>query len=250
MTSLTTRLTIRARLAVSYGLVIAMVLMVVAVAVSAVHQRLGMTRIDGDLRAGMQSVAGVVASEIDERGDLAVGAREALVELELPGLGVVVMDASGHPLATRVSGAPTVPVGLLQTTAVDAEPRTSPEEHVRLGVSSWRHRQFEYRVAIWTSLGPFDREHATVQNTIRASIPFAALAALAGGWLIVWRALRPLSQMSSVADGIDRRRFDVRLPVPGPRDELRRLAVAFNACTRPALRGGTGTAAVHGGCLA
>ena len=76
---------------------------------------------------------------------------------------------------------------------------------------------------------PFDREHATVQNTIRASVPSAALAALVGGWLIVWRALRPLSQMAAVADSIDRRRFDARLPVPAPRDELRRLAVAFNA---------------------
>ena len=82
---------------------------------------------------------------------------------------------------------------------------------------------------VWTSLVPFDREHATVQNTIRASIPFAALAALVGGWLIVWRALRPLSQMAAVADSIDRRRFDARLPVSAPRDELRRLAVAFNA---------------------
>jgi len=57
----------------------------------------------------------------------------------------------------------------------------------------------------------------------------AALAALAGGWLIVWRALRPLSLMAVVADGIDRRRFAARLPVPSPRDELRRLAIAFNA---------------------
>ena len=77
-------LSIRARIAVGYGLVIATVLLVVAVAVSAVHQRLGMTRIDADLRADMQSVAGVVASEIDERLNLAVGAHEALYELELP----------------------------------------------------------------------------------------------------------------------------------------------------------------------
>jgi len=35
--------------------------------------------------------------------------------------------------------------------------------------------------------------------------------------------------MAVVADGIDRRRFAARLPVPVPRDELRRLAVAFNA---------------------
>ena len=66
-------------------------------------------------------------------------------------------------------------------------------------------------------------------NTIRASIPIAALAALAGGWLIVWRALRPLSRMVGCADGIDTRRLDSRLAVPKPADELQRLAVAFNS---------------------
>jgi heavy metal sensor kinase len=222
-------LSIRARIAVSYGVVIATVLLVVAVAVAAVHQRIGMARIDADLRADMQSVAGVVASEIDERSNLAVGAHEALYELELPGFGVMVLDQSGTPLATRVSGAPAVPIETLRGAAADAPPYTLAVEHVRLAASSWTHRDDHYRVVVWTSLVPFDREHATVQNTIRASIPFAALAALLGGWLIVWRALRPLSQMAAVADSIDRRRFDARLPVSAPRDELRRLAIAFNA---------------------
>ena len=229
LTALIMRLTIRARLAISYGIVIAMVLVVVAVAVSAVHERLGIARIDADLRAAMQSLGGVVASEINERLTLEVGAREALVELELPGLGAMVLDASGRPLATRVSGAPAVALEIVRATQVDAEPRTLAAVRVRLAATSWRHRQHAYRVVVWAPLVPFEREHATVLNTIRASIPFAALAALAGGWLIVWRALRPLSQMAVVADGIDRRRFTARLPVPAPKDELRRLAVAFNA---------------------
>ena len=228
-TALIMRLTIRARLAISYGIVIAMVLVVVAVAVSAVHERLGIARIDADLRAAMQSLGGVVASEINERLTLEVGAREALVELELPGLGAMVLDASGRPLATRVSGAPAVALERVRATQVDAEPRTLAAVRVRLAATSWRHRQHAYRVVVWAPLVPFEREHATVLNTVRASIPFAALAALAGGWLIVWRALRPLSQMAVVADGIDRRRFAARLPVPAPKDELRRLAVAFNA---------------------
>jgi signal transduction histidine kinase len=79
------------------------------------------------------------------------------------------------------------------------------------------------------SLATFDREHATVMNTVRIAIPFAALAALTGGWLMVWRALRPLSVMAAQADGMDLRHMQARLPVPPPQDELRRLAVAFNA---------------------
>ena len=68
-----------------------------------------MTRIDANLVGSMTSVAGVVASEIDERFDLAAGAVEALIELELPGVGVTVLDAQGHQLATRASGAPAAP---------------------------------------------------------------------------------------------------------------------------------------------
>ena len=61
------KLTLRARLAVSYGMVIALVLAVVTLAVGVVHQRLGMSRIDADLTRAMRTVAGVVRSEIDER---------------------------------------------------------------------------------------------------------------------------------------------------------------------------------------
>ena len=65
-------------------------------------------------------------------------------------------------------------------------------------------------------------------NTLRIAIPIGALAALAAGWLMVWRALRPLSRMAAEADVIDSRHLDVRLPVPATADELRRLTVAFN----------------------
>jgi hypothetical protein len=73
------------------------------------------------------------------------------------------------------------------------------------------------------SLGSFDREHAIVMNTVRIAIPFAALAALTGGWLIVWRALRPLSVMAAHADAIDRRHLQQRLPCP-----LRRTSFAVS----------------------
>jgi heavy metal sensor kinase len=221
--------TIRARLAISYGVVIAIVLGVVTFAVGAVHTRLGMARVDAELTRAMRSVAGVVASEINERFDLAIGADEALTELELPGVGVSILDSSGRLLATRTSGAPAVDARRLALAQVNAPPRTLEPERVQAAASSWQHGPDAYRVATWMSLGTFDREHAIVMNTVRIAIPLAALAALTGGWLIVWRALRPLSVMAAHADAIDDRRLQARLPLPAPPDELRRLAVAFNA---------------------
>ena len=50
-----------------------------------------MTQIDANLVGSMTSVAGVVASEIDERLNLAAGAAEALMELDCAGVGVTVL---------------------------------------------------------------------------------------------------------------------------------------------------------------
>ncbi|MEO7271308.1 MAG: HAMP domain-containing sensor histidine kinase [Vicinamibacterales bacterium] len=204
------------------------VLVVLEIAVGAVHERLGLARIDADLAAAMRSMAGVVASEIDERFDLTMGAHEAMTELELPGVGVAVLDASGRMLATRTSGVVALPPARMAAAPAGAPARTLIPERVRLAASSWRHGPDVYRVVGWIALDAFDREHATVMNTIRLASPFAVLAALAGGWLFVWRALRPLSVMSARADAIDRRFLHARLPVPEPADDIRRLAVAFN----------------------
>lgn len=219
---------IRARLAVSYGLVMIAVLTVLAFAVGTVHERLGLARLDTDLTHAMRSAAGVVNSEINERRSLAAGALEAMAELELPGIGVSVLDEGGRLLATRHEGVPPLDSARQQLGVDAGTPWTLEPERLRISTSRWRHASHSYTVVVWTPLAPLDRDHATVLNTVRIAIPIAALAALAGGWMIVWRALRPLSLTAAFADEIDPRRLDARLPVPAPHDELRRLTVAFN----------------------
>ena len=208
------RLSIRARLAVSYGLVMVAVLSVIAFAVGAVHERLGLARLDTDLAHAMRSAAGVVNSEITERRSLAAGALEGLIELELPGVGVSVLDDGGRLLATRFEGAPALNPERQRHIVVTDAPLTLEPERLRVTASRWRHGSDAYTVVAWTALAPLDRDHATVMNTVRIAIPIAALAALAGGWLIVWRALRPLSQTAACADAIDPGHLDARLPVP------------------------------------
>ena len=222
-------LTIRTRLAVGYGAVMVIVLTLVTVAVGRIHSRLGTERIDADLGRAMHSVAGVVDSEIDERLELGIGAHEALYELELPGMGASVFDTGGTMLAMRASGVASVAAARLSSLQAGAAPVTLEPEHVRAAASRWTHGEHRYIVAAWMPLEPLVREHATVMNTLRVAIPFAAAAALLGGWLIVWRALRPLSAMATDVDAIDRRNLTARLPLPVPTDDVRRLAVAFNA---------------------
>ncbi len=224
-----TRLSIRARLAFWYGVVMLVVVVVIAIAVSVVHGRLGLKRIDDDLNGQMRSLAGVVTNELNERLALPDAARDALDELELPGFGVAILDASGRLLGTRVSDAPPLPTSRLSEASTIETPRTDTTAAVRINASHWSSQGHDYRLVVWMPLAPFDRERATVQNTIRASIPIAMLVAVAGGWILGWRTLKPLAAMAARADSIDDRHLDERLPIANARDELGRLGVAFNA---------------------
>lgn len=222
------RFGVRARLAAGYGLAMAVVLTIVSAIVGTLHERLGLARLDDELAHAMQSVSGVVNSEVDERRELAAGAREAMYELELPGTGVAVLDASSTVLAARNAGAPSLTPEQQREIAITKETRTLDPDRIRVAASQWQHRSSAYTVVVWTALAPLDRDHATVMTTLRIAIPIGALAAVGAGWLMVRRALRPLSSMAHQADAISPRQLDARLPVPRPADELQRLAIAFN----------------------
>ena len=60
-------------------------------------------------------------------------------------------------------------------------------------------------------------------------MPLALLIAVAGGWSISRRALRPLTDMSAQAGAITSLHPASRLRTPNPNDELGTLAAAFNA---------------------
>ncbi len=223
------RLSIRARLALWYGVVMLVVLAVLAVAVSWVHQRLVIESIDEHLRDDIIAVAGVVANELDEGFDLTTSALDALSELELRGTGAAVLSPQGAVLATRVSGVPTLPVEAILSAGDPVSAVAGGAVPVRLMASDQTHNTHRFRVVAWTVLAPFEDDRLALQNTIRAMIPVAFLVAATGGWVLGWRALRPLAAMARQADRIDHRRLDERLLVPNPDDELGRLGTAFNA---------------------
>jgi len=224
-----TSLTIRTRVALSYGLVIVVVLLVMALVVSLVHQRIGFARVDAELADAMRALDGVVVAELGEHEALPEASIGALHELQLPGVGVAILDGRGAILATQASGLPMPSPAQLQRQLPGAQPQTLADHNIRVGASAWQHGADSYRIVAWMSLAPFDREHATLQNTIRVGIPIAALVAMIAGWLIGRWALRPLTAMAADAGAIDHRSLEGRLPVTAQRDELGRLGAAFNA---------------------
>jgi two-component system, OmpR family, sensor kinase len=221
-------LSIRSRLAVWYGAVMLVVLSILAIAVSLVHQRLVLEGIDDHLNGQIVAVSSILTNALDEGLDLESSAIDALNELELQGSGVAVLGAGRTILATRLSGVPELPAATIVST--DEPVSTSGvSAAVRLVASDRAHESHQFRVVAWTLLAPFEAERIALQNTIRSIIPIAFLVAATGGWVLGWRALRPLSAMAAHADRIDHRRLEQRLPVPNPDDELGRLGIAFNA---------------------
>src|SRR5262249_38170475 len=103
-------LSIRTRVAIWYGTLIVAVLLLLAVAMSIVHDRGGVDRIDGGLFSAMRTLDGVVINELREELYLPEAARGALTELELSGVGLAILDHSQHVLAVRTSDiAPVTP---------------------------------------------------------------------------------------------------------------------------------------------
>ena len=69
---------------------------------------------------------------------------------------------------------------------------------------------------------------ASVRNTLAAGFVVALISALAGGYFLAARALKPARTLADAAQNISAARLDARLPVDNPRDEFGRLAGAFN----------------------
>jgi heavy metal sensor kinase len=219
---------IRTRVAVWYGGVIAAVLLLVAVAVSVVHRQIGLARVDRDLRSAMRTLDGVVVHELSEEPYLPDASRGALNQLQLPGIGLAVLDRSKRVLGVQASDVSPIPTALLQLERPGGRPRTVPQANMRIAASQWTHGREHYLVVVWTSLTPLQREQATLRNTMFLSVPIAVVAAMLGGWVIARRALRPLTSMAAAATAIDHHRLERRLPLSASRDELDQLAVAFN----------------------
>lgn len=78
-------------------------------------------------------------------------------------------------------------------------------------------------------LDPNDRALRELLVGFLVAGPLALLAALGGGYLLARKALAPVDRMAAAAAEITASRLDRRLTVPNPGDELGRLARTFNA---------------------
>ena len=220
-------LSIRGRLTLWYGLVLLVVLIGAGGAILVLYSQLGLANIDRQLQNRAATVAAEVLQELEE-GETLDESVEEVEDIELPETGVAVVDEADVVLIFR-------DIGLLDTheSVVGARDGAVTVESSSFGVRFWPEpfaggdRQF--RVIVWTSLEDYRRERAALTQALLLGVPLALLIAVAGGWSISRRALRPLTDMSAQAGAITSLHPASRLRTPNPNDELGTLAAAFNA---------------------
>ena len=220
-----TRLSIRSRLTLWYTVVLLIVLVLAGLAVTTLHARLGLSRVDGELAGALESARGVIRHEIDERLALKDAARDMLDELSLPGIGVAVLDDSGTILVSTTPRPPRLSDHDIRSATMAAD---YSGDGMRRIAGGEHYGNFTYRLVVWRSIESLTLEARTLRDAILLGVPVVILLAGLGGWMIASNSLRPIADLATQADAIEHGLDETQLRVPNPADEIGVFAGAFN----------------------
>lgn len=206
-------MTIRTRLALTYGVAVAVTIAVLGIVVwwqfgialrTSLEQRLETrlaaveTSLENDGESGLQ--------ESDEDGDLFV----------------LLLAADGTRLDASANAPPQLRVdargGSLQEVASEARRYLLKVEQAHPGMQT----------VAGADLAPIERAQASLAGLMAIAGTVAALLSVAGGWWLAGRTLRPVAAMTAEAADIGASDLDRRLPEPSRPDELGVLAHTLN----------------------
>jgi len=195
-------------------------------------------RTDEGLRAALDSMHHLLGYERTEGDTAQEAARNTVAELRYPNMTLAVYTGEGVLLAeTLTIGNAHTPLPLLPS-EVTAEPRflTLPDQR-EPNKDGWRVVVRQVRalptdapnlIVARQSLELLTEELESLRQVFWVAIPLALVLAGLGGWFLARKALAPVVAMSEQARRIGADNLDERLPVANARDELGRLAGAFN----------------------
>jgi two-component system, OmpR family, sensor kinase len=195
------------------------------------------SRIDENLRAVVQIASTSLANDLAEGQDYEDAARSTAAELSSRQQMLAIYDLNGRLLAEggrdddleiTLPEATAIPAReSLLLTLVEAE---DDDDRHRLAIQrvTVPPGATTYVVVIGSSLEPTDEELESLREVLAYVIPIALVLAGAGGWFLARQGLAPVATMADRAGKIGVEDLSARLPVANPRDELGRLAVAFN----------------------
>jgi heavy metal sensor kinase len=224
---MTVRVSLRARLTAWYMVALVIVLAAGGAIVLWQLGRIGLARVDRQLRDLSTTTANLLHEELSEDPTLAAAAHEVEETIGAPARAIAILDRSGRPVAAEWSGLslptplPSFEDGVRAWTAnttggawrVRTEPRQVAQESVVLLAA--------------VPLSDVFRERREVVEAMWVGIPLVLLLASLGGLWLASVGLRPITEMAERA---------TRIPLTGDQDlgesnrtdELGQFARAFN----------------------
>ena len=235
---------VRVRLTLWYTGLLALFLVLLSLVTYFIFWRSTLQRTDSNLAELSEAFLSTVQAEmLDEHGPEAakLATREAILEHRFRDHVYAVLDPKGDLLVSSQDlPNETLPAGLLssapfQKLLADFAGSDHLLKNMKGGRSGYRAfvRKFSirgqtYTLVILQSLHPQKEMLEEVQATFAWVIPIAIVLASIGGYFLARKSLAPVMAMSSQAGRIGAANLHERLPIQNAKDELGRLAAAFN----------------------
>jgi heavy metal sensor kinase len=224
-------LSIRVRLTAWYVLTLAIALGAVAFALVIVFRAAMERQLDDELAARAAQVVSTLQSEGSALSLQGQGGEDSLV---VGGEFVGLYDSSGKladSSATPPLASAAIAAFAAGSSATRSESLTSGAEHLRVrAVPIVDRGQRLGTVAIVRSLTPIDTAERQLLGILALAVPLAVAIAAVGGYLLAYRALRPVEQLRRAAEDYSANDLTRRLaPQDLRKDELGRLARTLDA---------------------
>jgi signal transduction histidine kinase len=185
-------LSIRARLAVMYAVVLFGVLFVTSLTVLWQQERIGLRRVDRELDTLTATLANGLRDELRESGSPVRAARDAQKIVDTGNHSVAIFDRKGNVLAATGAASSFPPSWLSESTSPDA--RTLTTAH-----GTWRVRQRQEGegdaaliLLIGTPLTDVEREQRESREAMFVGIPIVFVLAVSGGLYLSSLSVRPV----------------------------------------------------------
>ena len=227
---------IRVRLTLWYGSALALILVLFAVALYAVMSRALQNQVDREL----DEAAAVAIRALEQRRVGPFLTYESL-ELEFPQLATLnkfyQIFGPGGSVTIQSSNLAHLEIPLSRRAlevvsegqVIFESVRVREEAPIRLLTVPVRQGGTLINILqVGTSLRPVDEMLHRLVVVLLISLPVSLGAALAGGWFLAGRAMRPVETITETAQRITAGDLSQRIRVPSPADELGRLASTFN----------------------
>lgn len=200
----------------------AVVAVAIALAVGAVVL-VGLLR--GSLRAGLETTAEDRAEELAGQIE-AAGLPESFARADdddqIGDVVLQVVDSSGEVVLASQPLQEPLPTA-------DGEVDLTTHTYVVVTDPAQAPTGEEYVVSVAVSLEDVDESSDALVPLLLVGLPLVLLVVGGTTWIVVTRALAPVERIRREVDEISGDRLDRRVPLPGARDEVHRLASTMNA---------------------